>query len=538
MCNAFENQTIGPTKSLRVAQGDVVYMESFAKYTTALSSGHQTIAAAAVGIALNAALNISSASELKLYNGINANAGATSGGVPGGSLVPKAYLAFLFFDDNYNFQRSGAMGITINALNSFEKLSRSFTADKSGYLYVYVASESNVSAAKVYFDETYIIHQKNNVMLQVTQSSDYYPFGLAFNEYQADRLKISGTSPEKTYEPTLRNRYRFQGQEQQSDLNLGWYAYKYRMHDPTIGRFSSIDPIAEDYKDNSPYAFSENRLINGVELEGLEWRRSTSGEVISYMDGGNTVGPGQYGFIQSIGAGTDGYYTYTGQMEFEMMCDQLTGSTCLNPTTFNSKAIFSHYNNMMTILYVDGTVLNFGLNGNDMIQLPHSGSEITGAGTVGDFSINGNRIYQYYNRNDVVGAVQDQWARPNVLVGLLNSIFQYHDIYPGETPTIGDMRSPDNSYVMASSKVKHHLDPAAMDIRYLGVGGSYQGTVNDARFSAERNQVFIYLMGQNGFREVTVGNSVRELVSAPGLHMAVDKLNQHTDHMHFESYRY
>lgn len=42
------------------------------------------------------------------------------------------------------------------------------------------------------------------------------------------------------------------------------------MHDPRIGRFLSIDPLAASYPWNSPYAFSENRVIDGVELEGAE----------------------------------------------------------------------------------------------------------------------------------------------------------------------------------------------------------------------------------------------------------------------------
>lgn len=46
--------------------------------------------------------------------------------------------------------------------------------------------------------------------------------------------------------------------------------FKYRVHDPRIGRFLSIDPLAPKYPWNSPYAFSENRVIDGIELEGLE----------------------------------------------------------------------------------------------------------------------------------------------------------------------------------------------------------------------------------------------------------------------------
>ena len=42
------------------------------------------------------------------------------------------------------------------------------------------------------------------------------------------------------------------------------------MHDPRIGRFFAIDPLAGEYPFNSPYAFSQNRVIDGIELEGLE----------------------------------------------------------------------------------------------------------------------------------------------------------------------------------------------------------------------------------------------------------------------------
>jgi hypothetical protein len=46
--------------------------------------------------------------------------------------------------------------------------------------------------------------------------------------------------------------------------------YKYRMHDPRLGRFFAVDPLAKEYSYNSPYAFSENVVINANELEGLE----------------------------------------------------------------------------------------------------------------------------------------------------------------------------------------------------------------------------------------------------------------------------
>lgn len=79
-------------------------------------------------------------------------------------------------------------------------------------------------------------------------------------------------------EATGRYRYGFQGQEHDDDIkgNGNSVNYKYRMHDPRIGRFFAIDPLVAKYPHNSPYAFSENRVIDGVELEGLEVQTKTT----------------------------------------------------------------------------------------------------------------------------------------------------------------------------------------------------------------------------------------------------------------------
>ncbi len=67
-------------------------------------------------------------------------------------------------------------------------------------------------------------------------------------------------------------RYGFQGQEKDDEVKGEGNSlnYKYRMHDPRIGRFFAVDPLARQYNWNSPYAFSENSTIAFIELEGLE----------------------------------------------------------------------------------------------------------------------------------------------------------------------------------------------------------------------------------------------------------------------------
>lgn len=62
----------------------------------------------------------------------------------------------------------------------------------------------------------------------------------------------------------------FQEQRFDDDLGLNWVQFKWRNHDPQIGRFVEIDPLSEKYVYNSTYAFSENKVIAHVELEGLE----------------------------------------------------------------------------------------------------------------------------------------------------------------------------------------------------------------------------------------------------------------------------
>jgi len=67
-------------------------------------------------------------------------------------------------------------------------------------------------------------------------------------------------------------RFGFQGQESDGEINgeRNSYAFEYRIHDPRVGRFLSIDPLVGKYPFWTPYAFSGNRVIDAFEFEGLE----------------------------------------------------------------------------------------------------------------------------------------------------------------------------------------------------------------------------------------------------------------------------
>lgn len=68
-------------------------------------------------------------------------------------------------------------------------------------------------------------------------------------------------------------RYGFQGQEKDDEVKGEGNSlnYEFRFYDTRIGRFLSLDPLSLKYPHNSPYAFAENRVIDGIELERLEY---------------------------------------------------------------------------------------------------------------------------------------------------------------------------------------------------------------------------------------------------------------------------
>lgn len=69
---------------------------------------------------------------------------------------------------------------------------------------------------------------------------------------------------------SLENKKKFVSQDLDDDLGLNWYQFKYRNHDPQIGRFVQIDPLADKFVYNSTYAYAENKPTLGIDLEGLE----------------------------------------------------------------------------------------------------------------------------------------------------------------------------------------------------------------------------------------------------------------------------
>ncbi|MEO6230421.1 MAG: DUF6443 domain-containing protein [Ferruginibacter sp.] len=175
--------------------------------------------------------------------------------------VPKAYINYIFLDEQFkyaggNFSRVGASGTVKDHWTIDATALQNISVPKNGYIFVYVSNESNFD---VFFDNLQVIHKPGAIL----EETHYYPFGLT----------MSGISSKAAGKPE--GNKKFQGQdfahkEFSDGSGLEMYEFKWRMDDPQTGRFWQIDPLADKYVYNSTYAFSENKVINGVELEGLE----------------------------------------------------------------------------------------------------------------------------------------------------------------------------------------------------------------------------------------------------------------------------
>ncbi len=142
---------------------------------------------------------------------------------------------------------------------------------KPGTTYLY---EYNL---KDHLGNTRTSFQANGSIPTVLQNQDYYPFGMAMNTIQND------------------NRYLYNGKELQDDVingdNLDWLDYGARMYDASLGRWHTIDPLAEMYESYSSYAYTMNNPIRYIDVNGMysteEWMKDngiTDDDLITIYD--------------------------------------------------------------------------------------------------------------------------------------------------------------------------------------------------------------------------------------------------------------
>ena len=140
----------------------------------------------------------------------------------------------------------------------------------TGPVYMFFLRD-HLGSVRAVVSETGAVQQRNN----------YFPYGDLFPNTSID---------------SSANRYRYTGKE--SGDEIGLYDFSARFLQTSLGRFTTIDPLAEQYPNISPYAYCNGNPVNYIDPDGMacgdpvrnpEIRRNRAsnlyGEGIRYLDG-------------------------------------------------------------------------------------------------------------------------------------------------------------------------------------------------------------------------------------------------------------
>ncbi len=114
-----------------------------------------------------------------------------------------------------------------------------------------------ISDKKIQIANTVTTTSTDHYVANIVSATDYYVFG---QEMYGRRFRQSAYSSA------------FNGKEKDDEVKGSGNSYDYgaRIYDARLGKFLSVDPLFRNFTWNSPYAFSENRTIDGFDLDGLE----------------------------------------------------------------------------------------------------------------------------------------------------------------------------------------------------------------------------------------------------------------------------
>jgi len=95
---------------------------------------------------------------------------------------------------------------------------------------------------------------------ELIASTDYYPFGMII---PGRSYKASGTTA---------YRYGFNGKENDNEVKGegGQQDYGFRIYDPRLAKFLSVDQLTREFPWYSPYQFAGNTPIQAIDIDGLE----------------------------------------------------------------------------------------------------------------------------------------------------------------------------------------------------------------------------------------------------------------------------
>ncbi len=116
---------------------------------------------------------------------------------------------------------------------------------------------------------------------------DYYEAGvMSATDYPFGMELVGRTYSSPKY------RYGFNGKEKDDEVKGSGtqYDYGFRIYDPRVGRFLSVDPISDEYPELTPYQFASNGPITFFDRDGLESAARLADGTIFFPAGRDNLG--------------------------------------------------------------------------------------------------------------------------------------------------------------------------------------------------------------------------------------------------------
>ncbi|MDE3185692.1 MAG: hypothetical protein KGM16_19950 [Bacteroidota bacterium] len=139
------------------------------------------------------------------------------------TLVPKAYINYIIFDDQFKCVSSGFAPVGANGtLTDYgtNPALHNILVNKNGFVYIYC---NNASPVDVFFDNLQVMHRRGHIL----EETHYYPFGLSM-------AGISDKAANKLENLYKYNSKELQHQEFSDSSGLELYDFGARMQDPQL----------------------------------------------------------------------------------------------------------------------------------------------------------------------------------------------------------------------------------------------------------------------------------------------------------------